>query len=144
MDLLGNNKITNYTCDGKCSNCGQCCGDLLNLSHKEVKVIKDYLRHHRDIKATPMSVMALIDNTCPFRDNENKKCKIYEVRPEICRRFKCDYTEEDIFKTRDMINKVRQLHSMRQLFFKDDRNAQAFFKLGMFVYDEKGNIIGGK
>ncbi len=133
--------IINFTCNGECSNCGSCCGDLLHLSHKEIKVIKKYLRHHREIKATPQSIMAKIDNTCPFRDNENRRCKIYEVRPEICRRFKCNYKEEEIFKTRDLINGVRQLHSMRQLFFKDDRNAKSFHKLGMLVFDEEGKLL---
>ena len=141
--MLINNKesIINFTCNGECSNCGNCCGDLLHLSHKEIKVIKNYLRHHRNIEATPISVMAALDNTCPFRDNKNKKCKIYEVRPEICRRFKCDYTEEKIFKTRDMLNSERQLHSMRQLFFKDSRNAKLFNQLGMLVLDENGKLL---
>ena len=33
-------EITDYTCNNKCSNCGNCCGDLLPLSHKDIKTIK--------------------------------------------------------------------------------------------------------
>ncbi len=133
--------ITDYTCNGKCSNCGNCCGDLLPLSHKEIKTIKYYLRHHRDIKATPQDLTAKIDNTCPFRDNENKKCKIYEVRPRICSAFKCDYNQEDILKQRDLISNIRPIRSMRQLFFKDDKNAKAFMTMGAIIFNEKGEII---
>ena len=68
--------ITDFTCNGKCSCCGNCCGDILHLSKKEIKVIDDYLKKHK-IEPTPRCVLVEYDGTCPFRDNKNKICKIY-------------------------------------------------------------------
>ena len=67
-------KITNFTCSGKCSNCGECRTDLLPLSNTEIKRIKQYVKKN-NIKPTAKSVIAYIDLTCPFRDNKNKKTK---------------------------------------------------------------------
>ena len=36
--------VTDHTCNGKCSNCGQCCSDLLPLSEREVRDIKAYMK----------------------------------------------------------------------------------------------------
>ena len=38
--------VSDKTQDGKCSNCGQCCSDLLPLSEKEVRAIKKYISEH--------------------------------------------------------------------------------------------------
>ena len=67
--------INNYTCNGQCSNCGQCCGDILHLSNQEIKRIDDYLKTHK-VEETPRCIIYEYDNTCPFRDNENKKFTI--------------------------------------------------------------------
>lgn len=137
MKKLG---ITDFTCNGKCSNCGQCCGDILHLSHREIKRIREYVKKNK-IKATP-KIMFAIDNTCPFRDNENKKCKIYEVRPDICRKFICNYTEEDIYNNREKNNTSKLARSMRQLFYNDKENAIFMSNyLSYLIYDAKDNII---
>ena len=134
--------LTNFTCNGKCSGCGSCCGDILHLSKKEIKEIDKYLKIHK-VKATPRSIMGVFyDNTCPFRDNENKICKIYEVRPQICRVFKCDKTPEEAFKNREFNNQLKLPRSMRNLFFKDNYSAK-WIKLinGMYIYDRNNKPI---
>ena len=35
--------LTDFTKYGQCSNCGQCCSDLLHLSKEEIKRIEDLL-----------------------------------------------------------------------------------------------------
>lgn len=134
-------QITNFTCKGECSNCGQCCGDILHLSKQDIKRIDEYLKEHK-IEATPRCLLAQYDNTCPFRDNKNKKCKIYEVRPEICRVYKCDKTAEEAYKNREISNKGKLPRSMRNIFFKDTKGA-AWIKnlLGMQVYDRKDRPV---
>lgn len=137
-------KVTNFTCNGECSNCGQCCGDILHLSKQEIKVIDEYLKKHK-IEATPRCIMMDYDNTCPFRDNKEMKCKIYEVRPEICRAYKCDRSAKEVWEKRELTNKGKLPRSMRNLFFGDTKGAEWILKImGMPVFDRKDKmIIGG-
>ena len=137
-------KITDYTCNGKCSCCGQCCGDILHLSDKEIKKIDNYLKKNK-IEKTKRNVLVQYDNTCPFRDNKNKICKIYEVRPDICKAYKCDKTPEDAYKLRELNCKGKLPRSMRNLFFNDNKGAIWLKKImGMPVFDKKGRIIDEK
>ncbi len=134
-------KITNFTCNGKCSGCGECCGDILHLSKTEIKRIDEYLEKHK-IEATPRSVLVKYDNTCPFRDNENRKCKIYEVRPEICRVYKCDKTAREAYENRELTNKGKLPRSMRSLFFNDNAGAKWILdQVGIPIFDKKDKII---
>ena len=144
MEMIGNMKdlgITDYTCNGKCSCCGQCCGDILHLSHKEIKRIKQYVKENK-IQPTAKNIFVAYDNTCPFRDNGNMKCKIYEVRPEICRNFLCSLTNEDIYNNREHNNQNKLARSMRQLFYNDDENAKFMSEyLKLLIYDEHDKLI---
>ena len=131
--------LTNYTCNGKCSGCGECCGDLLHLSKGEIKIIDNYLKNHK-VEPTPQNILVEYDNTCPFRDNINKICKIYNVRPQICRVFKCDKSPEEAFKNREITNKGKLLRSMRNLFFNDNKGAiwcMNYLKLPIFNREDK-------
>ena len=113
--------IFNYTKDGKCSGCGNCCSNLLPMSDKEVNTIRRYIKKH-DIKecrhllpvATPT-----IDMTCPFLDTDKKseKCRIYEVRPEICRQFICD-SEKRAKHNRKLLGQTRTVRDVREEFFR--------------------------
>ena len=133
--------ITNFTRDGKCSCCGQCCGDLLHLSKREITLIDNYLKKHK-IEATPRSAMVNYDNTCPFRDNEKKICKIYEVRPDICRVYKCDKTPEEAVRNRELTNKDKLLRSMRNIFFNDRKGALWCINyLKIPIFDRKNKLI---
>lgn len=64
-----------------CKNCGKCCG-VIPATKKEVEAIRKYITE-RGIK--PLSPKG--SETCPFRDNVQKKCLIYPVRPLICRLY---------------------------------------------------------
>lgn len=134
-------QITNYTCNGKCSSCGQCCGDILHLSKQEIKTIDDYLKIHK-VEPTPRNVFAAYDNTCPFRDNDKKICKIYEVRPQICRTYQCDKTPEEAVRNRELNNKGKLPRSMRNLFFNDNYGAIWLCSIaGMPIFNRKDKVI---
>lgn len=62
-----------------CTNCGECCS-IVPASIPEVNTIRNYIAVHgiNPIKHEDKA-------TCPFRDNEAKKCLIYPVRPTVCR-----------------------------------------------------------
>lgn len=93
-----------YTCNGECSRCGECCTPLLPLTLDEIKVIKDYIKE-KDIK--PVSVIRgnNIYFRCPFYDPDKKCCNIYEVRPEVCRAFTCHNKYKQINKNRHYYDK---------------------------------------
>jgi len=93
-------EITDYTIKGKCSNCGACCGDLVMISKKEIETIKNYIEKNQ-IKEQPYRFYnGKIILTCPFRDEENKKCTIYPVRPSMCKEFKCNQGSECLGKNK--------------------------------------------
>jgi len=61
-------------------NCGKCCG-LLYPSMAELRNIQEWCtKHHREFKDFNMTVGL----DCPYLD-EDKECKIYPVRPFLCR-----------------------------------------------------------
>lgn len=62
-----------------CTNCGECCG-LVPATIVEINTIRNYIAIHG---ISPIKHKDKV--TCPFRDNEAKKCLIYPVRPTICR-----------------------------------------------------------
>ena len=70
---------------------------------------------------------------CCFYDRTNKACKIYAVRPKICRSFKCNRNELELINERDdnhknaywnRINGEKEEHltDMRLLFYNDPRS----------------------
>ena len=87
-----------YTNNGKCSNCGGCCSRLLRLSTKEIQTIKEYVAKHniKTVKRLLPINNPIMDLKCPFRDDEQHKCRIYTVRPKICRMFKCSNVKRGV------------------------------------------------
>lgn len=81
------NSIIDFSINGKCSKCGECCSNILPVSQKEVNKIQEYVIKN-NIK--PQKQMLIMQNklTCPYYNG--KKCLIYEVRPLICREFYCN------------------------------------------------------
>lgn len=86
------NGLYNYTENGRCSGCGNCCSALLPVTRKEIKLIKRYVKAHR-IRIEKYGNES--DLSCPFRSRKEKRCTVYAVRPQICRVFKCDRLEKD-------------------------------------------------
>ena len=90
--------VFDYTKDGKCSDCGQCCADFLPMSDAEVETIRRYIRKHniKEQVHRPPTTAPVLDTTCPFRNNEKRRCEIYPVRPMICKDFRCDKPSKEI------------------------------------------------
>lgn len=117
-------EVIDKTADGKCSGCGECCSDLLPLSDAEIKRIKEYVKKH-NIKEQWHTVLATAtDLTCPFRDNVNKKCLIYSIRPAICRSFVCNKHPKDNIEVRDNLHKINRVVCMRNEFFGNSEDVK--------------------
>lgn len=110
--------VTDFTKDGECSGCGNCCGNFLPISNKEIKIIKRYVENHNvkeQIRLYP-TAEPMIDVQCPFRDEIEKKCTIYPVRPGICRDFRCDKPRKKIEKDKAMYHGKYAPADMRAVF----------------------------
>ena len=115
--------VTDFTVDGHCSGCGACCSDFLPVSGEEVERIRAYVsKHHLKEHINKVAVGYFVDATCPFRDDVNRKCDVYDVRPEICRSFQCDQDTESIRLNRDLLHNRYRARSMRAEFFGNERN----------------------
>lgn len=120
-------QIFDASCNGVCSNCGDCCNDIIPLNNADINRIKQYVKKH-NIKQIYHGcyVNKLLDVMCPFRDDDNKKCTIYEVRPYICRAFTC-HNYNEIFLTDKVLAHKRyyatnpKKRSMRLTFFGDEK-----------------------
>lgn len=96
--------VMNFTVDGQCSRCGQCCSDFLPLSREEINRIRRYIRVNGIKEKHNNVLMQGFDMTCPFRDEVNRVCTIYRIRPEICREFRCDYDPDRIDTTKKLFH----------------------------------------
>lgn len=102
----------NFTKNGKCSKCGNCCSALLPLKSSEIAALRRLIKK-RGIKPHEQpKVVVAVDLTCPFLTDDNL-CSIYDERPFICRIFKCDSkpTEEDVMAINEPLipTNVREL-----------------------------------
>jgi len=89
-------ECTNYcNKDGSCGRCGACCVEFLPLSKTEAKLLKSYVKE-KHIKLTDWVNKETISLLCPFLSSDMKSCLCYEVRPKICRSFKCNKDMETI------------------------------------------------
>ena len=116
-------EVTDFTVNGKCSDCGSCCSDFLPLSKSEVKRIKAYIKKHH-IKEQRHNMQIGYDITCPFRDDLNKGCTIYEVRPEICRAFRCDKPIEQLIKIKQKNHAEKTIICMRNKFYGSEEDIE--------------------
>lgn len=112
--------VFDFTDNGKCTNCGACCSNFLPMSDQEAETIMRYIEKN-DIKEVkrlyPFAKTPALDCSCPFRSDSKKKCLIYEVRPAICRDFKCDKPKEKIEADKDMYHGKYSVVDMRETFF---------------------------
>lgn len=86
---------------GECSRCGQCCAFTIPYTQDELDIVKNYVKKH-NIKRVD-NRLSITDKTfmadCCFCDKKNHKCLIYEVRPYVCKQFRCshkDWAERNI------------------------------------------------
>ena len=114
------NGVHDFTENGKCSQCGACCSNILPMTDKEIETIRRYIKRHGTKEQKHFLPLAnpAIDLTCPFLDSTKKteKCTIYEVRPAICRYFKCD-EPNGALKHKELFEGVRKVVDVRKTFF---------------------------
>lgn len=118
--------LTDFTKDGKCSGCGNCCSNALPMSDVDIIRIKAYIIAHNITERRnhpPYAVAPEFDMTCPFRDNSERKCTIYPVRPEICRLFICN-NQKDAEKNKNRLYMLNRLVFVRQTFFHSELGLQ--------------------
>ena len=114
--------IYNFTVNGKCSQCGKCCSDLLPMSEKEIREIRRFIKKNgiTECKHLLPTANPCMDMTCPFLDTDKKseKCRIYPVRPAICRQFICD-SEKRAKHNRELLKQTRRIVDVRREFFEN-------------------------
>ena len=115
-----NNGTYDFTDNGKCIQCGNCCSNFLPMTYDEIKNIHEYVRKKK-IKRCKHGLFArekVIDFVCPFLDEskDKEKCRIYEVRPAVCREFTCCQKDRKEFASRKKIVVV----NVRNEFFGGD------------------------
>lgn len=111
--------VTDFTVDGKCSGCGNCCANFLPISDVEIERIRRYIKKHgikERIRCFP-TAEPMVDMMCPFRDDIGKKCTIYEVRPAICRDFQCDKPRKELALNKALYHGKYAATDMRHVFY---------------------------
>ena len=92
------------------------------MSRKEVDAIHRYIRknHIKECKHLLHTANRTYDMTCPFLDTDKscEKCRIYPVRPEICKQFICD-NEQRAKHNRALFGQTRQIIDVRSEFFNE-------------------------
>lgn len=124
MIELGDGNVVVNAINGKCSKCGKCCGLFIPVTKKEVGIIKQYVKEN-NIKPEKRYNGKDLELRCPFLDLKNHKCKIYPVRPFVCRDFIC--SRKDWKKHRDKYQERADYNG-----FKDNK----WVKKGMYSMDE--------
>ena len=82
--LCGNADVVDrFTGRGTHLGCGECCSRFLPLTFAEAVVLR-----HRAQSAEVSEQQGEFDLRCPFLTAE-KRCSVYDVRPEICRVYDC-------------------------------------------------------
>lgn len=116
--------VYDFTKDGKCVGCGQCCSSILPLSSSEIKEIRRYIKKHhiKEQKHCVPLVNPAVDLTCPFLMDSKKKdkCAIYPVRPKICRVFQCNQPPSKVKTNKELFWRTRKLCDMREVFFGEE------------------------
>lgn len=107
--------VYNFTKDGKCTKCGNCCTALLPMTKDELKTIQRYVKR-KHIQIVKHS--GGFDLTCPFRNDELGICTVYAVRPQICRDFQCDKPQKKIEETKNLYKYDNRFHTvnLREIF----------------------------
>ena len=125
------NTYENRTHKGHCIKCGSCCTAFLPLSEEDIIVIKQYLSTHEIKPEHNNNTYDTIDTVCPFLSKEGL-CLIYEVRPLICRVFKCNKTGQQVNQRyKKLFMKINvSFRNMWSVFFNDNR-ANTFWLMAM-------------
>lgn len=104
--------MVDLTNNGVCSRCGQCCSNFIPLTDTERNHLIDLCKKDD----TEVQIKTLEDGRiymlCPFLiyhpETSTTSCSIYNDRPSICRKFKCD-TKQRMSKEESKDYKVTDL-----------------------------------
>ena len=101
--------MTDNTQNGQCISCGECCSNTIALTQTDIARIKRYMKKHGITKPEdhtkqcgPVNVTpeTTLDLMCPFlvieqtSPTQKASCKIYSVRPAVCRSFTCQIASD--------------------------------------------------
>ena len=111
--------VVDYTDNGTCSGCGNCCTNILPVSEAEIRAIRNYIRKHniKEEKFLPPVSGPVINMLCPFRSEKERGCNIYPVRPAICREFQCDRAKGMTGPNPGLFDQKRRIVLMREEFY---------------------------
>lgn len=84
----------NFTKNGECSKCGNCCSTLLPLKVTEIYRLRKLIKERGLKPREQPKVVVAADLMCPFLTMDNL-CSIYNERPYICKIFRCDKRPEE-------------------------------------------------
>lgn len=134
---------SNHCIDGQCTHCGECCADLLPLTPGELERIRRYVKKHKvkEHRQAPFYDRNATDLTCPFRNQQTKRCDIYPARPLICRMFICSKDIMEAHKDRDEIHKGRKVYSLRWEIFENPESIQLLTAACMEGVKRFGGIL---
>lgn len=84
-----------------CIKCNECCSLLARLTEEEYNGLVEYLSDGEGKKIYQQCWNKLkryrrkgtIYMMCPFTDDDTKKCRIYDIRPKVCREFHCSHSK---------------------------------------------------
>lgn len=147
--LFSMQRPTNFCSDGECSGCGNCCSNCLPVTADEIKTIKAYISRHNIKPENHCRPEANdLDWLCPFRDEKHNRCNIYDVRPSICKFFRCDM-QFDITAITKKAKKERRFIDVRMTFYpraKYSEEYKAFSKYMLYRHysQAQGNKENGK
>ena len=116
----GSDTVTDFTVDGNCSKCGECCKDIITADFNEIRKIKKYVQQHKIQPQWHPTGRKSIDMTCPFLNWDTRECVIYPVRPKICREFLCSKSNDELTAIREKIASQGTVMSLRKEVFDDD------------------------
>jgi Fe-S-cluster containining protein len=71
----------------ECKRCGQCCKIPVHVTPKEVERIARQVKLHPREFCVDVKGLSYLKHPCPFFEESNKQCKIYNIRPEVCRLY---------------------------------------------------------
>ena len=135
-----------FTKNGKCSRCGNCCTHHLGLLTREKQQIHNYVKqhnlqpiHHRDPDAPKDA--ASIDLMCPFFDNTVTpyRCTIYPVRPFICKSYQCNLTSDETIRRMDQY--VTEEEMMEFILNREETNLQQEFFSDIYTPKAQDYVI---
>jgi len=71
----------------ECKRCGQCCELPVHVTPKEVKRIARQTKLQPREFCMDVEGLVYLKHPCPFFEESEKRCKIYNIRPEVCRLY---------------------------------------------------------